>query len=266
MTESTPPSLPSRRDLRRSAPPTRRRSSPGTFRSAPRSARPGLLVTARLVAAATLAITAMPVALVGQQAVAEPASSNPLEDSQKVTIEASVAPQRSPAEQYSATSGKELRAAASMRTAGTFVNDSSSAVQWPFPVGVPLTDRFGPRAAPCAGCSTNHRGLDMTPGVGSPISAIADGVVIETDESDSGFGVYAKVEHVIDGRTYVSLYAHMQFGSLEVVPGQTIRVGDPIGAVGNTGQSTGPHLHLELWRDGTTPIDPYAWLTARVGN
>jgi murein DD-endopeptidase MepM/ murein hydrolase activator NlpD len=217
-----------------------------------------------LVAAVTLAATAMPAAMVGQQAIAEPAP-NLIRQSQQVVIDAAAAPQRLAPEQYSATTGKELRAAASMRTASTFENDLSSAVQWPFPVGVPLTDRFGPRAAPCSGCSTSHKGLDMTPGVGSPISVIADGVVLETDESDSGFGVYAKVEHLIDGRKYVSLYAHMQFGSLQVIPGQVVRVGDQIGAVGNTGQSTGPHLHLEIWRDGTTPVDPYAWLTDQVG-
>lgn len=266
MTDSTPTPYPRRRDLRQTRPErTTRRRTPAVRRSRRPSPRPALLATARLALAAILAATAMPAAMVGQQAVAEPTTTRP-QESQQVVIDSAAAPQRSAPEQYTATTGEELRAAANMRTAATFLNDSASSVQWPFPVGVPLTDRFGPRRAPCGGCSTDHKGLDMTPGVGSPISVIADGVVLETDESDSGFGVYAKVEHLVNGRKYVSLYAHMQFSSLQVAPGQVVRVGDRIGSVGNTGQSTGPHLHLEIWRDGTTPIDPYAWLTDLVGS
>ena len=180
---------------------------------------------------------------------------------------------------YAVTSGEELRAAeqaraaaeqarvaaSRMRTAATFVNDPTSAVQWPFATGVPISDDFGPRSAPCSGCSTMHKGLDMTPGAGTPIGAIAAGTVIEAVSSDSGLGVSARIEHVIDGRTYVSVYAHMQFGSLLVSEGQQVQVGQQIGAVGDSGQSTGPHLHLEIWQDDTTPIDPYAWLTSMVG-
>lgn len=268
MNEPSEPQFPRRRDLRNVSPTQRRPRKRARRTTRVRHAiRPRLLAAASLAAACALMITAVPVAVVGQQVTTEAAPARRLE-SQRVTISANVEPQESVPEQYVATSGKELRAAevaARMRTAATYVNDLNSAVQWPFPVGVPLTDGFGPRAAPCAGCSTDHKGLDMTPGEGTPISSIAPGTVIETGESDSGFGVYARVEHIIEGRTYVSLYAHMQFGSLLVVPGQTVTVGERIGAVGNSGQSTGPHLHLEIWRDGNTPIDPYAWLTETVG-
>ena len=180
---------------------------------------------------------------------------------------------------YSITTGEEIRsaeqarlaaeqaklAASRMRTAATFVNDPTSAVQWPFPSGVPMSDGFGPRSAPCSGCSTMHKGLDMLPGEGTPIGAIAAGTVIEAVSSDSGLGVSAQIEHNIDGRRYISVYAHMQFGSLLISEGQQVEVGQQIGRVGNSGQSTGPHLHLEIWQDGTTPIDPYAWLTSMVG-
>ena len=198
---------------------------------------------------------------------------------QTVTVTGDVMLAAPSGEGYAVTSGEEIRAAeqarvaaeqarlaaSRMRTASTFVNDPTSAIQWPFPTGVPITDGFGPRAAPCSGCSTMHKGLDMTPGVGTPIGAIAAGTVIEAVSSDAGLGVSARIEHLVDGRTYVSVYAHMQFGSLTVSEGDQVQVGQQIGAVGNTGQSTGPHLHLEIWQDGTTPIDPYAWLTAMVG-
>ena len=145
---------------------------------------------------------------------------------------------------------------------GSSVADlGSSEVRWPFPVGVRISDDYGPRVAPCGGCSTFHKGLDMTPGAGTPISSVADGVVRETGETDTGFGNYAVVDHVVDGELVSTLYAHMEWGSLTVSEGQPVKAGQILGAVGSTGQSTGPHLHLEVWAAGTDPVDPYAWLT-----
>ncbi|ANJ28513.1 M23 family metallopeptidase [Agromyces aureus] len=244
----------------------------------PRAARPSVGATSRLIVAALLGITAFPLAIAVPAVTAAPSSAI-AGDPQRLSVadEVSVAvPSR---DGFAVTTGEELRAAesarvaaerailaaANMRTASTFVNDPTSDVQWPFPVGVPITDRFGPRAAPCSGCSTMHKGLDLTPGTGTPITAVAAGTVIEATSSDAGLGVSARIEHVIDGRRYVSVYAHMQFGSLQVSEGERVEVGQPIGAVGDSGQSTGPHLHLEIWQDASTPIDPYEWLTAMVG-
>ena len=56
----------------------------------------------------------------------------------------------------------------------------------------------------------------------------------------------------------------MAEGSLALSVGQSVSVGDPVGNVGNSGQSTGPHLHLEIILAGATPTDPFAWLTERV--
>lgn len=163
---------------------------------------------------------------------------------------------------YTASTPTQVAALQSMRTAPTYVNDLTSPVQWPFPAGVPFSDMYGPRS--CDGCASFHKGIDMLPGVGTPIQVIADGTVIETGESDSGFGVYAIVEHVVDGRRITTLYAHMQWGSLLLERGQTVRVGDGVGRVGSTGLSTGPHLHFEVTEDGQS-VDPYAWLTEKVG-
>ena len=150
------------------------------------------------------------------------------------------------------------------RTANTFVNDLNSPVQWPFLLGVPISSWFGYRVLPCAACSSDHKGLDMNPGAGTPIQAIADGVVSEVGNPVGEYGVYAIVDHVIDGQRISSVYAHMEYGTLNVAVGDEVEVGRIVGRVGNTGQSTGPHLHFEI-RENGTPMDPYAWLKSKVG-
>jgi murein DD-endopeptidase MepM/ murein hydrolase activator NlpD len=166
---------------------------------------------------------------------------------------------------YKVSKVQELTPGAYAQTAGTFVNYVDSPIQWPFLVGVPITTDFGPRVPPCAGCSSFHKGIDMNPGVNTPIQAIADGIVREVSDTDkSGLGVYAVIDHMIDGRLVSSVYAHMAEGSLALKPGRPVVVGQRVGNVGNTGQSTGPHLHFEILLDGVTPTDPFAWLTDRV--
>ncbi|WP_166873480.1 M23 family metallopeptidase [Salinibacterium sp. ZJ450] len=136
-------------------------------------------------------------------------------------------------------------------------------VGWPLAGGVAMSADFGPRNAPCAACSSQHQGIDWTPGAGTPIHAVTDGVVVEAS-SGGPFGVHAKIEHVIDGVKYYSLSAHMQTGSLAVAVGDTVTVGQQLGTVGSTGVSTGAHLHFEIHDAAGTPIDPYGWLSARV--
>jgi murein DD-endopeptidase MepM/ murein hydrolase activator NlpD len=147
----------------------------------------------------------------------------------------------------------------------SFVNNRQSDVQWPFAVAVPVTDGFGYRNSPCSGCSSMHQGTDFTPGYGAPVQAIADGVVRSVVSSDSGLGVHVVIEHLIGGDLITSTYAHMQFGSVPLWEGQAIGVGDLVGLVGNTGASTGPHLHFELRLGGTKAVDAYAWLQRHAG-
>ena len=143
---------------------------------------------------------------------------------------------------------------------------AAPSVVWPFPGSVPIAGGFGPRVAPCAGCSSFHKGLDMNPGVGTPIRAVAGGVVrFATAYDNGGLGVHVIIDHRIDGKLVSSLYGHMVQGSLAVHQGQTVGVGQRLGSVGTTGQSTGPHLHFEILLGGVTPTDPHAWLTARAG-
>ncbi|GGL03430.1 murein DD-endopeptidase MepM/ murein hydrolase activator NlpD [Curtobacterium luteum] len=141
-----------------------------------------------------------------------------------------------------------------------FTNDAAGTIQWPFLTGVPITSGFGGRqVAGCSFCSTNHMGVDFAPGEGTPIRVVADGVVTKVQANDGGFGNDVWVTHDVDGKQFVSVYGHMKDGTFKVVTGQQVHVGDELGEVGSTGNSTGPHLHLEI-HVGGVPVDPLAWL------
>jgi murein DD-endopeptidase MepM/ murein hydrolase activator NlpD len=149
------------------------------------------------------------------------------------------------------------------RLVETGVSNSNSPIKWPFPRSVPIASGFGYRLAPCAACSSFHDGLDMTPGAGTPIQAVADGVVREMGNPSGALGVYVVIDHQVNGERFSSLYAHMAYGSLALAVGQQVTVGQLVGRVGSTGTSTGAHLHLGIFVGGTA-VDPYAWLTQRV--
>jgi len=156
--------------------------------------------------------------------------------------------------------------AAAAAPAAVAAAPAGASVRWPFPGTVRISDGYGPRSAPCVGCSTFHDGLDMNPGEGTPIGSIADGVVSSvTAFDDGGLGVHVMIDHVVDGQNVTSTYGHMLAGSAAVSVGQSVVAGQVIGNVGSTGQSTGPHMHLELHLDGVTAIDPYGWLTEHAG-
>ncbi|OUE24664.1 Glycyl-glycine endopeptidase ALE-1 precursor [Clavibacter michiganensis] len=162
---------------------------------------------------------------------------------------------------FTATTPQQIMLAQTSKGAGAFTNDINGTIQWPFAAGVPISGVFGKRIAPCSnGCSSNHQGVDFAPGLGAPIQAIADGVVREAVNSDTGLGVHLVIDHVIDGQLVTSVYGHQLPGSLRVQAGDPVKVGQQIGQVGNTGASTGPHLHLEIRMADGTAVDPFAWL------
>jgi murein DD-endopeptidase MepM/ murein hydrolase activator NlpD len=137
-------------------------------------------------------------------------------------------------------------------------------IRWPFPTTVPISSGFGARqVAGCSFCSTFHQGVDFAPGRGTPIHSVAAGKVIKVQADDGGFGNDVWVQHDVDGKQFVSVYGHMQDNSFMVTQGQQVAAGDELGLVGSTGNSTGPHLHLEIHINGI-PVDPLAWLTANV--
>ncbi len=143
-----------------------------------------------------------------------------------------------------------------------YTTTGTGAVRWPFAFAAPITSAFGDRVAPCRGCSSYHRGVDFDAGYGAPVGAIADGVVMAVGRSSS-FGYRVEIEHIINGQKVLSLYAHMIDNSSVLQVGSPVAAGEIVGALGNTGLSTGPHLHLEIHIDDV-PVDPFAWLIANA--
>lgn len=111
-----------------------------------------------------------------------------------------------------------------------------------------ITSRFGPRS------SGNHSGLDIAAPTGTTIKAAAAGTVILSGDYGNGYGKYVRISH---GNGVETLYAHCS--KLYVSEGDTVAQGDKIAAVGSTGNSTGPHLHLEIRVNGAV-LDPQYYL------
>ncbi len=164
---------------------------------------------------------------------------------------------------YTVTSWAEmLRLQFGSRDYSYSLGDPNGAIRWPFPYAVPISSGYGSRNAPCRGCSSQHQGVDFTPGVGTPIYAVAGGIVAVHDDDAYGFGNHVIIDHgdlLGDGSDIQSLYAHMLQGSSPLVVGDPIEVGDFIGLVGMTGTATGNHLHFEI-HVNEVPVDPFAWL------
>ncbi|HEY2762872.1 MAG TPA: M23 family metallopeptidase [Pseudonocardiaceae bacterium] len=101
-----------------------------------------------------------------------------------------------------------------------------------------------------------HYGIDIANSIGTPIYATADGVVIESGPA-SGFGMWVRLRH---GDGTISVYGHINTSL--VSEGQRVSAGEQIATIGNRGQSTGPHLHFEIWLGGVQKINPLTWLHA----
>ncbi|MEP7167079.1 MAG: M23 family metallopeptidase [Candidatus Woesebacteria bacterium] len=88
-----------------------------------------------------------------------------------------------------------------------------------------------------------HPGIDIRADVGSPVLSMHEGIVVENEYQAGGYGRYVVVEHTFGTQTVRSLYAHMKSTAVEV--GDKVGMGQPVGIVGMTGHSTGPHVHFE---------------------
>lgn len=122
-----------------------------------------------------------------------------------------------------------------------------------YPLRGRLTSSFGYRKDPFTGARTFHTGIDLAAPTGTPIKATLDGKVAVSGYS-TVYGNYVIISH--DGG-YQSLYGHMS--SIGVKRGQSITQGATIGRVGNTGYSTGSHLHFSVYRNGKM-LDPQSVL------
>jgi len=168
-------------------------------------------------------------------------------------------------EKAKAEAAAAARAAAVVESAGaslagvdlSMVAPGSGEVRYPIAAGN-YTSGEGP------GSGRGHQGWDMLAPEGTPIFAVASGVVRISSEGYYGYGVGVVIDHAIGGQAVSSLYGHMVYGSRLVSAGDYVTAGQMIGLVGNTGQSYGAHLHLEI-RVGDSIVDPASWLAANAG-
>ncbi len=120
--------------------------------------------------------------------------------------------------------------------------------------GARLTSAFGMRMHPLLGFTRMHQGVgSRRASVGAPVLAAGDGVVEEA-RWDGGYGRWLKIRH---GPGLETGYGHLSGWARGVTPGASVRQGQVVAYVGASGESTGPHLHYEIFKDGRQ-IDPRA--------
>lgn len=116
-----------------------------------------------------------------------------------------------------------------------------------------MTSTFGMRNSPFSGQIKMHEGIDIAARIGTPIYAAADGIVSQS-RHEEGYGKLVVIDH---GYGYKTYYAHTSKFYVKV--GQRVKRGDLVAAVGNTGSSTGAHLHYEVRLNGV-PLNPKKFL------
>jgi len=143
-----------------------------------------------------------------------------------------------------------------------------------------ISSPFGWRIHPIEKYRKHHNGVDYAAAVGTPVKAIADGKVIFAGPSTikfpngepAGGGFIVKIQHKVNGEWITSAYMHLAKGSIRVKKGQAITEGVIIGLSGNTGESTGPHLHFEIQRgknyiwtnNGTRYTEPTSYIKTHI--
>lgn len=128
----------------------------------------------------------------------------------------------------------------------------SGAFVWPsrLPLAsAALSSRFGARFHPILGGWRQHSGVDLAAPIGTPVVAPSPGLVVAA-QWWGGYGLFVAVDH---GKGVQTRYGHLS--QLAVYPGQQVALGQVVGYVGSTGNSTGPHLHYEMRFNGQ-PLDP----------
>lgn len=126
------------------------------------------------------------------------------------------------------------------------------------PVKGILTSGFGHRSDPVTHGRGDHQGVDIAAAPGQPVRASADGIVMRA----GNIGGLGNAIYLAHGYGITTRYGHMS--KVEVRPGQRVKRGDVIGRVGNTGRSTGYHLHYEVRQDGE-PVNPLVYILDNGG-
>lgn len=143
-------------------------------------------------------------------------------------------------------------------------------MHWPTDT-LDISSDYGYRKAPCRSCSSDHKGIDFVPGKGEPVYAAMDGIVSKVGYS-SGFGKHIYINHFANFNNtefykWQTIYAHLEEDTVPngIIVGSLVSGGDKIATVGNTGTSTGPHLHFEILVDGEN-VDPEKYLKMYANN
>jgi murein DD-endopeptidase MepM/ murein hydrolase activator NlpD len=145
---------------------------------------------------------------------------------------------------------RERELAAQQKAAGIAgVESPGASGMFSWPVTGTITSPFGWRSNPFGGAPEFHQGLDIAAPSGTTVTAAAGGTIIMA-QWYGGYGNYILIDH---GGGYSTGYGHLS--AIYVSVGQSVQRGQAIGAVGSTGQSTGPHLHFEV-RIAGKPVDP----------
>jgi murein DD-endopeptidase MepM/ murein hydrolase activator NlpD len=122
--------------------------------------------------------------------------------------------------------------------------------------GHAVVSPFGLRQLPWEGAGRLHEGVDISADSGVPVRAAADGEVVAAGEK-GGYGRYVAVRHAVGLTTF---YAHLGGIEAGVKPGLKVVAGQPLGRIGSSGTSTGPHLHFEIRDAADHPLDPAMFL------
>ena len=233
-------------------PPARRAMPLRRFGSACVARRPALLLAALLAGG----IGAAGVGLTGTPAASAEATSV-LEAQQVLLTEdegVEVMPQASVTVAEAQARLQEMAASRAARAEAEAAAIEAARPKTVFPIdGATLTSSFGPR------WGTTHQGLDLAAPMLTPEYAAADGVVLRAGPA-SGFGLAVYILH---DNGDVTVYGHME--QILVEAGQYVDAGETIALVGSRGQSTGPHLHFEVYEGGLegSRVDPMGWLRER---
>lgn len=128
------------------------------------------------------------------------------------------------------------------------------------PVVGPISSPFGPRTAPTSGASTFHKGVDIALPIGTTVHAPWDSTVVKAwNDTAYGGGLSLKLKHP---NGYTTGYCHLS--KIFVKAGNTLLQGDPVAETGNTGRSSGPHLHVSLIDPDGSKIDPETFFDFKV--
>lgn len=152
-------------------------------------------------------------------------------------------------------SSSASRSSSSSSSSASYSSGGSGSMLWPCPTYTYISSYFGGRVSPITGVwQSGHKGIDIASGKGNPIIAAASGTVVKSYLSSS-YGNYVVISH---GGGLMTAYAHMTRRMVSV--GDTVAAGQQIGTVGSTGNSTGNHLHFEVYRNGSV-VDPLDYVS-----